>query len=157
LMGGGVFITDVTAAGELHDALAKIGGDLIVVALDGLAQGTVKAAPQPETGAIMAAKIDKAEAHIDFHRPAQDVLRHIHGLSPFPGAWFAHGDERIKVLKAELANGHGASGLVLDDRLTVACSDGAVRLAVVQRAGKGPMTADVFLRGYTLPKATVVA
>ena len=157
LLAGEQPITDTTTAGELHDALAKIGGDLIVEALNGLAQGTLKATPQPDTGAIMAAKIDKAEAHINFHRPATEVLRHIHGLSPFPGAWFAHGNERIKVLKAESTNAHGASGLVLDDRLTVACSDGAVRLLVVQRAGKGPMSAEVFLRGYTLPKATVVA
>ncbi len=150
-------ITDTTTAEELHDALAKIGGDLIVDALQSLAAGTLKATAQPENGVIMAAKIDKAEAHIDFHRPAHDVLRHIHGLSPFPGAWFTHGGERIKVLKAERTNGHGASGMVVDDRLTIACSEGAVRLLVVQRAGKGPMSAEVFLRGYTLPKATVVA
>ncbi len=150
-------ITDATTAGELHDALAKIGGDLIVEALDHLARGTLKATPQPDTGVVMAAKIDKGEAHIDFHRPAPEVLRHIHGLSPFPGAWFTHGGERIKVLKAEQTPGRGASGLVLDDRLTVACADGAVRLLVVQRAGKGPMSAEVFLRGYTLPKATVLA
>ncbi len=157
LLKGETPITDATTAGELHDTLAKIGGDLIVEALDLLAKGTLKATPQPSAGVLMAAKIDKAEARIDFNRPAQDVLRHIHGLSPFPGAWFAHGPERIKVLKAELGDGNGAAGNTLDDRLTVACASGAVTLSTVQRAGKGPMTADVFLRGYALPKGTLLA
>jgi methionyl-tRNA formyltransferase len=148
-------ITDATTAGELHDALANIGGDLIITALRDLA--ALKAAPQPSAGVLMAAKIDKAEAHIDFSRPARDVLRHIHGLSPFPGAWFAHEAERIKVLRAELAEGKGAPGMALDDHLTVACATGAVRLRTVQRAGKGPMSAEVFLRGYALPKGTALA
>ena len=150
-------ITDATTAGELHDSLAQIGGDLIVKALAGLAQGTLAPTQQPSAGVVMAAKIDKAEAHIDFHRPAQEVLRHIHGLSPFPGAWFAHGGERIKVLKVERSASRGAPGTTLDDLLTVACADGAVRLLVIQRAGKAPMSAEVFLRGYSLPKATVLA
>jgi methionyl-tRNA formyltransferase len=157
LLKGEVPITDATTAGALHDALAVMGGDLIVTALERMAVGTLPATPQPDSGVLMAAKIDKAEAHIDFHRPARDVLRHIHGLSPFPGAWFAHGTDRIKVLEAELADGKGAAGLLLDDKLTVACAEGAVRLRVVQRAGKGPMNADVFLRGYALPKAAVLA
>jgi len=157
LLKGEIPITDATTAGALHDALAVLGGDLIVTALERMALGTLPATPQPDTGVIMAAKIDKAEAHIDFNRPNTEVLRHIHGLSPFPGAWFAHGTDRIKVLEAELAEGRGASGMMLDDRLTVACATGAIRLRVVQRAGKGPMTADVFLRGYALPKATVLA
>jgi len=161
LMKGETPITDATTAGELHDALAVIGGDLIVETLSALAQGTLKATPQPTAGVLMAAKIDKSEAHIDFNRPAGDVVRHIHGLAPFPGAWFAHGpsdkQERIKVLKAEIGKGHGAAGQVIDDRLTVACASGAVRLVTVQRAGKGPMTADVFLRGYALPKGTLLA
>ena len=157
LLKGEVPITDATTAGALHDALAILGGDLILKTLDELAQGTLQAVPQPTAGVLMAAKIDKAEAHIDFNRPKVDVLRHIHGLSPFPGAWFSHGADRIKVLEAELAEGRGGSGTLLDDSLTVACTDGAVRLRVVQRAGKGPMTAEVFLRGYALPKATVLA
>lgn len=150
-------ITAGTTASALHDTLAAIGADLIVEALDGLDAGRLTAVPQPEDGVTYAAKIDKAEAHIDFARPAVDVLRHIHGLSPFPGAWFAHGNERIKVLTAELAPGNGAPGAALDDRLTIACRDGAVRLVTVQRAGKGPAPADAFLRGYALPKGTVLA
>lgn len=157
LLKGEVPITDATTAGVLHDQLAALGGNLIVTALERMALGTLPATPQPDSGVIMAAKIDKAEAHIDFSRPNTHVLRHIHGLSPSPGAWFAHGSERIKVLEAELAEGRGASGMMLDDRLTVACAEGAIRLRVVQRAGKGPMSADVFLRGYALPKATVLA
>ncbi|MBY0509470.1 MAG: methionyl-tRNA formyltransferase, partial [Rhodospirillaceae bacterium] len=146
-----------TTAGILHDQLAALGGDLIVTALERMALGTLSATPQPDSGVLMAAKIDKAEAHIDFNRPNTAVLRHIHGLSPFPGAWFAHGGDRIKVLEAERTEGRGVPGTLLDDRLTVACAQGAVRLRVVQRAGKGPMSADVFLRGYALPKATALA
>ena len=161
LLKGEVPIADETTAGALHDILAQMGGSLILEALDGLARGTLPATPQPGAGVVMAAKIDKSEAHIDFNRPARSVLRHIHGLSPFPGAWFSHAGERIKVLKAQTADTSaqrlGAPGTLLDDRLAVACADGAVRLNLVQRAGKGPMSAEVFLRGYALPKASVLA
>ena len=158
LMTREVPISDATTAQTLHDILASVGAELIVEALDSLAAGRLRPAPQPDRGVTYAAKIDKAEAHIDFARPARDVLRHIHGLSPFPGAWFAHGDERIKVLAAELANGgNGAPGSILDDRLTVACEGGAVRLVTVQRAGKGPAPTAAFLRGYALSKGTALA
>ncbi|MGE4062201.1 MAG: methionyl-tRNA formyltransferase [Rhodospirillaceae bacterium] len=149
-------ITDATTAQALHDTLATIGASLIVETLDALAAGRLLPVPQPEQGATYAAKIDKAEAHIDFARPAREVLRHIHGLSPFPGAWFAHENERIKVLTAELAEGSGPPGTVLDDRLAIACRDGAVRLTTVQRAGKGPTPADAFLRGYALPRSSTL-
>ncbi len=157
LLKGEVPINDRITAGELHDALAVQGAALIVAALDKLAQDALPAIPQPQTGVTLAAKIDKAEAHIDFNREAATVLRHIHGLSPFPGAWFAHGNERIKVLKAERTEGQGVPGTIIDDRLTIACATGAVRLLTVQRAGKGPMEADAFLRGYALPKSAVLA
>jgi len=157
LLKGELPITDATTAQSLHDDLAMLGGQLIVEALEKLQTGTLVSTPQPADGMIMAAKIDKAEAHIDFNRPARNVLRHIHGMSPFPGAWFAHGNERIKVLKAESVQGSGAPGTALDDVLTIACAEGAVRLVTVQRAGKSPMSADVFLRGYALPKASVLA
>ena len=157
LLKGAVPITDTTTAGELHDAVAARGADLIIKALDGIAAGTLKAAPQPAEGVTYAAKIDKAEARIDFNRPAKEVVRHINGLSPFPGAWFAHGDERIKVLNAALAPETGAPGVVLDDNLAIGCLAGAVRLITVQRAGRGPAPADAFLRGYALPKGTVLA
>lgn len=154
LLTGEVPITGATTAGELHDALAICGGDLVLKALDGIAAGTMKAAPQPADGVTYAAKIDKAEAKIDFNRPAAEVARHINGLSPFPGAWFSHGEERIKALRAETAAGSGEAGAVLDDRLCVACAEGAVRLLTVQRAGRGPASTDAFLRGYALPKGT---
>ncbi len=157
LLTGVVPITDATTAGALHDALAVCGGDLIIKALDGIAAGTLIATPQPENGVTYAAKIDKAEARIDFARPARDVTRHINGLSPFPGAWFAHGTERIKVLTAETAAVQGAVACVLDDQLTIGCTTGAVRLTTVQRAGRGPAPAEAFLRGYSLPKGTSLA
>ncbi len=150
-------ITDTTTAQTLHDTLAAIGADLIVEALESLEAGRLSSQPQPEAGVTYAQKIEKAEAHIDFTRPAREVLRHIHGLSPFPGAWFAHGSERIKVLTAELSSLTGAPGTVADDHLTVACGEGAVRLTTVQRAGKGPAPAEAFLRGYALPKGTSLA
>lgn len=150
-------ITADTTAQTLHDSLAILGADLIVAALEGLAAGTLTATPQPADGVTYAAKIDKAEAHIDFTQDAHDVLRRIHGLSPFPGAWCAHGAERLKVLAAEQVSGTGAPGTALDDTLTIACGSGAVRFVTVQRAGKGPATAEAFLRGYALPKGSVLA
>ncbi|MCC7251227.1 methionyl-tRNA formyltransferase [Hyphomicrobium sp.] len=149
---------DMTA-GELHDILARRGAELIVAALAELENGTFDAVPQPEDGVTYAAKIDKKEAEIDFARPAAEVHNHIRGLSPFPGAWFEAAPpggkpERIKVLHSTLGEGRGLPGEVLDDRLTVACGEGAVRLVEVQRAGKRAMTADEFLRGFTMPRGT---
>ena len=101
-----------------------------------------------------AAKIDKAEARIDWNKPARAVLRHIHGLSPFPGAWCEMPIEgepaRVKILRCELADGSGAPGELLDDRLTIACGEGAIRILELQRAGKAPMKAEEFLRGTPL-------
>ncbi|MDP1883649.1 MAG: methionyl-tRNA formyltransferase, partial [Bradyrhizobium sp.] len=97
---------------------------------------------------------EKAEARIDWNRAARDVLRHIHGLSPFPGAWcemtIDGAQLRVKILRCELAEGAGAPGNLLDDRLTIACRDGAIRILDLQRAGKAPMKAQEFLRGTPL-------
>ena len=105
-------------------------------------------------GATYAAKIDKAEARIDWNRLARAVLRHIHGLSPFPGAWCEmtiDGEPmRVKILRCELAEGSGAPGELLDDRLTIACQQGAIRILDLQRAGAKPMKAEEFLRGTPL-------
>lgn len=149
---------DMTA-GELHDVLASRGAELIVRALAALENGTFVPVPQPDEGVTYAAKIDKKEAEIDFARPAAEVHNHIRGLSPFPGAWFETAPpggkpERIKVLRSTLGDGRGQPGEVLDDRLTIACGEGAVRLAEIQRAGKRAMTAEEFLRGFTLPRGT---
>jgi len=148
-----------TTAGELHDTLASRGADLIVAALAALESGTFSAVPQPAEGVTYAAKINKKETGIDFTRPAAEVHNHIRGLSPFPGAWFeatppGGKPERLKVLRTTLATGHGEPGEILDDDLTIACGNGAVRLLEVQRAGKRPMAAQEFLRGFTIPRGT---
>jgi methionyl-tRNA formyltransferase len=132
-------------AGSLAERLAAVGARLVVEALAGL-DGLV-AAPQPEEGVTYAAKIDKAEARVDWRRPAAEVDRLIRGLSPAPGAWCEIGGERVKLLLSELAEGAGAPGEVLDGRLRVACGEGAVRLLRLQRAGGGALEAEAFLRG----------
>ncbi len=134
--------------GDLHDRLAAMGARAIVEALTGIDR--LSATPQPETGVTYAAKIDKAEARIDWARPAVEVDRLIRGLSPFPGAWFEAGGERIKVLRSRLAEGAGAPGTVIEG-LRIACGSGAVELTELQRAGKRPMGAEEFLRGLSLP------
>ncbi len=147
-------ITDETTASSLHDELAKLGAAAM---LDALKQPDAAGEPQPTDGATYAAKISKAEAHIDFTKPTRNVLRHIHGLSPFPGAWFEIGGARVKALRCEFAEGQGKPGTALDDQLTIACSEGAVRLLEVQREGKGPMEARAFLRGFAIPAGTRVS
>ncbi len=150
---------DMTA-GELHDVLAARGASLMVRALGALERGSLDCVPQEQAGATYAAKIDKSEARIDFARPASEVHNRVRGLSPFPGAWFetdAGGRrERIKVLRTALADGRGTPGEVLDDRLTVACGAGAVRLVELQRAGKKPMRAEELTRGFPLPAGTQI-
>lgn len=147
-----------TTAGELHDVLAQRGASVMVRALAALERGTLDCVAQAEAGVSYAAKIDKAEARIDFAQDAEKVHNLIRGLSPFPGAWFEAGAadkrERIKVLRASIVSGHGRPGEVLDDRLMIACGTGAVRLIELQRAGKKPMAADELLRGFALPRGT---
>src|ERR1044072_9379326 len=109
---------DMTA-GELHDALARLGADLMVRALGALERGTLQLTPQPEAGVSYAAKIDKGETRIDWASPWKDVHNHVRGLSPFPGAWFELGGQRIKVLRSSCGKGAGAPGTVLDERLTI--------------------------------------
>jgi len=135
-------------AGDLHDRLSALGARLIVEALARL--GDLVPEPQPEAGVTYAAKIDKAEARVDWHRPAEEVDRCIRGLSPFPGAWCMAGDERVKLLASRLAEGEGAPGEVLDGAATVACGSGAVRLLRLQRAGRAAQDAGEFLRGIAL-------
>ncbi len=144
---------DMTA-GELHDRMSLVGAGLVVRALAALERDSLDCVPQPTQGITYAPKIDKSEAQIDFTRPAKDVHNLIRGLSPFPGAWFsagpAGGRERIKVLRSTLAEGAGEPGVVLDSALTIACGQGAVRLLTVQRAGRRPVPAEEFLRGFSL-------
>jgi methionyl-tRNA formyltransferase len=147
--------TDMTA-GELHDALARLGADLMVRALGALERGSLQFTPQPEVGVTYAAKIDKGETRIDWSKSWKAVHDHCRGLSPFPGAWFELAGQRIKVLRTTRGEGGGAPGTVLDDRLTVACGESAVRLLEVQRAGRQPMKAEEFLRGAQVAKGTVL-
>ena len=142
-------------SGELHDQMMRVGADLMGRALAALERGSLDFVPQPEDGAVYAKKIEKAEARIDWSRPAQDVHNHIRGLSPFPGAWFelelAGKPVRVKALRSSLAVGSAEPGTLLNS-LTIACGTGAVRLTQVQREGKGAMDAATFLRGAgTLP------
>jgi methionyl-tRNA formyltransferase len=141
---------DMTA-GDLHDRLAALGGDLMHRALGALERGSLQVVPQPDDGVTYAEKISKAETRIDWSRPAGNVHNHIRGLSPFPGAWFEMPGEkapvRVKVLRSTRGEGSGAPGAVLDDYLTIACGAGAIRLIELQRAGGKPMKADEFLRG----------
>jgi methionyl-tRNA formyltransferase len=149
-----IAITDSMTAADLHDALAPLGADLMVRAMGALERGRLQLTKQSEAGVTYAAKIDKAEARIDWTRPAHAVLRHVHGLSPFPGAWAEISIEgalaRIKILRCEIVDRSGAPGELLDGRLAVACGDGAVRILDLQRAGKAPMKAEDFLRGTPL-------
>jgi len=140
-------ITDNMTAVDLHDRLSRLGADLMMRAMAALARGGLQLKKQSEEGVTYAAKIDKAEARIDWTRPAREVLRHIHGLSPFPGAWAELENARVKILRCELAKGSGAPGEVLDDQLTIACGEGAVRILELQREGKARMQAVDFLRG----------
>lgn len=134
--------------GALHDRLSEMGARLILEALDRL--DTLPAEPQPEAGVTYAAKIDKAEARIDWTRPAAELVRQVNGLSPFPGAWCLAGEERLKLLRAAPAAGSGTPGQVLDG-FTVACGSGALEVLEAQREGKRPMPATEVLKGLPLP------
>lgn len=156
LLSRAVPITDETTASTLHDALAALGSELIVEALDGLNAGGIAATPQPESGTSYAKKLSREEGKLDWTRPAAYLARTVRAFSPWPGAWFEHDGARIKVLEARVEEGSGSPGTVLDNRLNIACSDGALRLLTVQRSGKGPVAAAAFLNGYDLPTGTVL-
>jgi methionyl-tRNA formyltransferase len=147
-------LTDAMTAADVHDALARLGGDLMVRALGALERGKLQLTKQSDNGVTYASKIDKAEARIDWRKPARAVVRHIHGLSPFPGAWGEvpiDGEKlRVKILRCAMADGSGPPGEVLDDCLKVACGEDAIRIIELQRAGKAPMKAEEFLRGTPL-------
>ncbi|MDJ1015166.1 MAG: methionyl-tRNA formyltransferase [Paracoccaceae bacterium] len=135
--------------GDLHDRLAGLGAQQIGMALGRLRENTP--VPQPEEGVTYAHKIDKAEARIDWSRPAVEVDRLIRGLSPFPGAWTMAGGERLKLLRSRLADGAGEPGAHLEG-FRIACGEGAVEVIEAQREGKRPMPAEEVLRGIELPE-----
>jgi len=147
-------IDDIITGGELRNLLGNIGAKLMVQAMDKLEHHELNLRRQNEIGEPYATKIDKTETRVDWQQPARKVLRHIHGLSPFPGAWceMPIGNQlaRVRLLRCELADGEGVPGDLLDDRLTVACGQGAVRILELQKAGGTPMKASIFLGGARL-------
>ncbi|MBN9247524.1 MAG: methionyl-tRNA formyltransferase [Hyphomicrobium sp.] len=161
-LGHDVPIPPGMTAGELHDELSQLGAKLMVEALAEIEAGKIDCVPQFGDGATYAAKIGKGETRIDFSRPAGEVVNHIRGLSPYPGAWFeisiGNKPERIRVLAATKTDGNAeprtVPGTLIDDQLTIACGAGAIRVERLQRAGKQPMAAADFLRGTRLPAGT---
>lgn len=157
-----VAIGENMTAGELHDQLCGLGGDLMVRALAALSRGALGEQEQSGDGVTYASKLSKQETRIDWSKPAQEVHNHIRGLSPFPGAWcemeLGGKKERVKILRSRKADGEGAPGTVLnvDDVPVIACGSGAVSLEQVQRAGKKPMSGADFLRGASLSENAVL-
>ena len=148
LLEGETAIGAEETTGDLHDRLSEMGAALIVEALSKL--DTLEPKAQPEDGVTYAAKIDKAEARIDWTRPALEVDRLIRGLSPFPGAWCEISGERVKLLRSGVVSGDGEPGQHLGD-FRIACGDGAVQVLEAQRQGKRAMSRDELLRGMNLP------
>lgn len=144
-----VAIAAATNAASLHDQLAEIGARLIVAALADYDR--LSPVAQPDVGITYAHKLTKDEGRLDWARPAIELERQVRGLTPWPGVWCQVGEERLKVLEAQMDIGQGEPGTVLDERLNIACADGALRLLRVQRAGKGPMNAADLLRGFAIP------
>lgn len=138
--------------GELTDELAVLGGELMVKVLADPDRYPPR--PQPGDGVTYAVKIDKAETRLDFTRPAADLERQVRAFHPAPGAWFDHAGERIKILSAEVTDGSGMPGEVIDERLTIACGKAAFRPVMVQRAGRGVSTTEDLLRGFPIPAGT---
>lgn len=144
LMKAATPIADKTT-GELHDELAQLGAGLMVETLAALP--TLEAQTQDEALATYAPKISKEEAKLDFTKPAAVLEREVRAFAPFPGSWMALDGERIKWLRAQCAESAGDAGIVLDDRMTIACGEGSLQPVLVQKAGKPAMALDDFLRG----------
>jgi len=146
---------DTKTAGELTTEIAELGAQLMVQVL-----GDLTAYPpvvQPEDGVTYAAKIDKAEARLDFTRSADDLERQVRAFNPMPGGFFELNGERLRVHAADIVAGSAEPGTILDDRLTIACADGAIRPRIIQRAGRPAMPLDDFLRGFAVARGTIIA
>jgi len=139
-------------AGQVTEELSKLGARALVEWL----QRPTPLEAQPIAGATYASKIDKAEARIEWRKPAPEIERQVRAFNPMPGAWFEANGERIKLLEAEIAAGSGAPGEILDDGLTIATGNAAIRPLLVQRAGRGPMSTGELLRGFAIPKGTIL-
>ena len=148
-----IAIDDKNAA-QVTAELAEVGAALM---LETIALRNFDGKPQPAEGVTYAAKISKAEARIDWARPAAEIVRQVQGLAPFPGAWFEVAGERIKLLAADAIEGSGAAGSVIDGALTIACGNGAVRPLLLQRGGHKALPLDAFLRGFAVAAGTRLA
>ncbi|PHQ69470.1 MAG: methionyl-tRNA formyltransferase [Sneathiella sp.] len=149
-------ITATTTAGSLHDELAVVGADLMLSTLARLGDVDLVAVPQAKDGVTYAEKILKAEAAIDWRRSAIELDRLIRGLNPFPGAFCEHNGVRLKILAAEIVEGKGRPGEILDENVTVACGEGGLRLTLLQRPGKSPMATKIFLNGHPIAEGEVL-
>jgi methionyl-tRNA formyltransferase len=149
--------SDATAAGVAAE-LAVLGGQLMLKALDGLAEGRLVARPQPQEGVTYAPKIAREEGRLDWRRPSVELERRVRALDPWPGAFFETGGERIRVHAAVALPGPAGAvpGTVLDDRLSVACGEGVLRLLRLQRPGRAALEAPAFLRGFPIARGTVL-
>jgi len=159
LLSGKLAITAATTGESLHDALSAMGSSLIINALNGLEEKTLVATPQPDDGATYAKKLNRTESQLEWQKSAQQLERQIRAFMPWPGSWFEHDGERIKVLAAsqtEETGSPGTPGTVVDNQLTIACSEGSLRPLTLQRAGKRAMTTDEFLRGSPIPVGTIL-
>ena len=156
LMVDRVAITPTTTGASLHDELSSLGSKLIIETLDSLLDETIRPVDQPQTGVTYAKKIERSEGYIDWQQPAVRIDRLIRAFTPWPGSWFEIRGERIKVLLAQVKNIDGVPGTVMDNKLTISCGIAGIQLKIVQRAGKNPMSAAEFLRGFELPIGTVL-
>lgn len=147
-------VDDQTTTGALQDVLAREGARLMVSALDALGRGVASEVAQASGGVTYAKKITPEEARIDWARPAREVLCHVHGLNPAPGAWTMMGETRVKILRVRSVPGNGASGTVIGVPLVVACGEGALEVLELQRAGRGAQSASEFVRGFAVPVGT---
>ena len=143
---------DSKNAGQVTEELAKLGAEALLEWLSDPAAGE----PQSDMGATYAAKIDKAEARIDWSRTADEVERQVRAFAPFPGAWFEANGERVKLLDAECVDGAGEPGEVVGFPLVIACGEDAVHCRLLQRAGKSAMPVEDLLRGFPIPEGTIL-
>lgn len=146
-----VALTPDMTGGALHDLLSAMGARLMVAALDHLAAGRLSATPQPESGVTYAHKLSREEGRVDWRQPAVALERKLRAFTPWPGLWFDYQGERFKLVAASLVDRAGPPGCVLDGQLTIGCGSQALRLDIIQRAGRAAMDAEALLRGFPIP------